>query len=403
MSKPVNVGILGIGGYALEHLTVLTTLHEFGVCRLVAAADPFAPSRPETAGALRQLGTEILTDPDRLIERRDIDAVFIATPLQLHTPQALAALAAGKHVYLEKPPCPTMGQWQQLVDAQKSSGKVFVVGFQMQTSPAIRFLKKRLVEGALGKLQTVWSVGLWRREDGYYDRSPWAARWYTDGLPVFDGPATNALAHVVHASLYLAGPMETEYAEVRRVRGSLKKARPVESYDTSYVEAETTSGASVRLAFTHATTLSEEVVVRCEGTEGSAEITWGGSVKIARQGHPEEHCVFPQRLSSAAALDFFRAINTGHRPYTRIQDTKAFVQAVNGALQSSGGSTPFPPDLVEVIAGGTPQRHYTVRGLDEQFLAFQSKPELIPPLMGDESEMPWVEAADITPELAVKP
>src|SRR5687767_9738326 len=101
MNSPVRLGLVGIGGYAQQHLSVIRTLQGNDQCRLAAVADPFADRLPETVLALQSEGVEIYADLPRLLERDDIDAVFIATPIHLHSAQAIAVLTAGKHVYLE--------------------------------------------------------------------------------------------------------------------------------------------------------------------------------------------------------------------------------------------------------------------------------------------------------------
>src|SRR5690606_31239595 len=156
--QPIRLGLVGVGGYARQHLTTIRTLQEFGHCRLQAVADPFAARQPAALAALRTENVAVYDDLAPLLERGDIDAVIIATPIHRHAPQALAALRAGKHVYLEKPPCVTLEEYSQLLAAQESSGKTCVVGFQMQTLPSLHYLKRRIQEGALGELRTVWAA-----------------------------------------------------------------------------------------------------------------------------------------------------------------------------------------------------------------------------------------------------
>ena len=68
-----------------------------------------------------------------MLDRKDIEAVVIATPPHLHAEMAVAALQAGKHVYCEKPVAITPASVQQVVKAAKASGKVFVSGQQLRS------------------------------------------------------------------------------------------------------------------------------------------------------------------------------------------------------------------------------------------------------------------------------
>ena len=69
-------------------------------------------------------------DYKELLARKDIDAVFVATPIYLHPEHAVAVLESGKHCYCEKPLGPTPEGVKMIYDAVKKSGKKFQVGFQ---------------------------------------------------------------------------------------------------------------------------------------------------------------------------------------------------------------------------------------------------------------------------------
>lgn len=394
MTDPTRIGLVGIGGYGQRHLNTLSTLHSAAACRLMAIADPFSERFPETIAALHTLDVQVHDSLDTLLQS-DVEAVVIATPIPLHVPQTLAALQAGKHVYLEKPPCTTLEELTQLAAAQKQSQTTCAVGFQLQSTAALRFLKKQLANGAIGKLQAIWSSVRWMRTDEYYGRSSWAGRWRHDGQPVFDGPATNALSHVVHAALFLAN---AENIGLARVRGMLKKARPIESYDAAFLEAETTQNVSVRLAFTHATKVQEEVVLRCTGQEGEAELGWNGRVVITRRGTEPQRFYFASEPHIAVMLDFLRAIHDPrHQPFTTLCDCLPYLQVTSGALQSTlvatgNAATEFDQATVRQIGHGKNGAHFTVSGLDDEMATFASHFDRTPALLtpGD-----WIETGQI--------
>lgn len=398
MSKPITVGLVGIGGYGHSHLSALRTLQGAGLCRLVAVADPFAGKLPFDVAALKTEGVEIYDAAEQLCAREDIEAVFIATPIPLHVPQTLLALESGKNVYLEKPPCATLGELAQLLEAQARQGKICAVGFQQQAAPATQFIKKQIRAEAIGALKTVHASVRWRRNDAYYGRAAWAGKWRLGAQPVFDGPATNALAHVVHAALFLAGEEESAWAGVLRVRGSLKKARAIESYDTAYLEVETASGVLVRLAFTHASSQQDDVVVNCVGESGSLSLNWNGEVVYAPQDGAAEEYLFAGNAHYATVLNFFHALRQEQAaPATALENTQPYLQAVNGALQSSNGAAMFDSEMIQSV-GESPHRHFTVTGLDAAMVDFAQHENAISSLL---PAGPWINAADISEELIV--
>lgn len=402
--KTVSVGLIGLGGYAQVHLMALRTLQSAGGCRIVAASDPFAERHAATAGALQAEGATIYTDLSEMLARQDIDAVTIATPIHLHAPQTLAALAAGKSVYLEKPPCATLEELDAMIAAQAAGGLTARVGFQMQTSAAMRWVKGRLLAGTWGSLKTVSASVCWARDDRYYARSPWAATWRQGSAPVFDGPATNALAHVVFGALFLGGDSEGEVATPRRVRGSLMRARPVESYDSSLIEAELPGGAQIRLAFTHATQVHSAAALYLDCENARVRLDWENDVTIDRRdGSPPEHLRFPQSMNQTAMQDFVRAVESGERGLLpTLDDTRAFVQFTCGALQSSAVASPTGAanfSNVREIGQGE-ARIFEPDGLKTQMDAFLQDAGAVPSIFEIDSK-PWIEAADTLKTLAI--
>ena len=94
-------------------------------------------------------------DYREVIHRKDIDAVVIATPDHWHAPMVLEALAAGKHVYCEKPLTWSISEGPQIVAAQKKSGKLVMVGSQSKTGPATVKAREIVKSGVLGKINMV--------------------------------------------------------------------------------------------------------------------------------------------------------------------------------------------------------------------------------------------------------
>jgi|HigsolmetaAR202D_1030399.scaffolds.fasta_scaffold08892_4 Predicted dehydrogenases and related proteins len=91
----------------------------------------------------------------KIIERKDIDAVFIATPPHLHAEMAIAALKAGKHVYCEKPIGVTPASIRELVKVAQASNKVFVTGQQMRSFRQVGQAVEKIRNGAIGDILMV--------------------------------------------------------------------------------------------------------------------------------------------------------------------------------------------------------------------------------------------------------
>lgn len=92
-----------------------------------------------------------VTDFRRALQDRDVDALVIATPDHWHTPAAILALDAGKHVYLEKPGTHNPRETELLVEAWRRSGRVIQFGTQQRSAPRSIEIVQAIREGAIGR------------------------------------------------------------------------------------------------------------------------------------------------------------------------------------------------------------------------------------------------------------
>ena len=158
-----------------------------------------------------QLGwEESATDWRAIVARDDIDIVDICTPPQLHQEIALAAIAAGKHVFCEKPITNSSDEGDAMDAAARAAGVVTQVGFNYRHTPAIAFTKKLLDEGRLGvPLQFRAS---YLQETGFTaDPHRWRATKATGG----SGTAGDIGSHVVDIGEYLLGDITRVSALLR--------------------------------------------------------------------------------------------------------------------------------------------------------------------------------------------
>ncbi len=98
---------------------------------------------------------DLTKDYEKILGRRDIDAVVIATPDHWHLPMTLAALSAGKHVYVEKPMTWRFEEGPVIIDAVKKAGKLLQVGSGAKTSAVTAKMREIVKSGALGKVNMV--------------------------------------------------------------------------------------------------------------------------------------------------------------------------------------------------------------------------------------------------------
>ena len=143
------IGVGNRGSFLLESVMRQGNARVAMICdlkpdRLDKAATMSAGSNPATT-----------TDWKRVIDRKDIDAVFVATPPHLHAEMAIAALKAGKHVYCEKPIATTPADLKELVAVAKATKRVFVSGQQLRSMSQLKTAVELIHDGILGEVLMV--------------------------------------------------------------------------------------------------------------------------------------------------------------------------------------------------------------------------------------------------------
>jgi len=96
------------------------------------------------------------TDYREIMANPDIDAVFVCTPDYLHAEHAIAALEAGKHVFLEKPMATSIEDCDAILRCAGSSKGKLYLGHNMRFFPVVRKMKELIMEGRIGQVQAIW-------------------------------------------------------------------------------------------------------------------------------------------------------------------------------------------------------------------------------------------------------
>ncbi|MEU2516668.1 Gfo/Idh/MocA family protein [Streptomyces syringium] len=198
----LRFGIIGCGVIGRLQARVLTSYPPLaGRARLVAVAS----SSRDSAGA-RQAAAETgceSTDVASLLARDDIDAVSVCTPSGLHAELGRAALAAGKHVMVEKPIDVSVRAADQLIEAARQADRVLAVMSQRRFDPASRVVRDALEAGELGTPTSASvEVPLWHGRS-YYASDGWRGTLALDG----GGALINQGVHSLDLVQWLLGPV----------------------------------------------------------------------------------------------------------------------------------------------------------------------------------------------------
>jgi predicted dehydrogenase len=147
----VRAAGIGLGGRCRYLLDVA---QQEANCQIVAVSDVYSPRIDDTT-AKNAPGATGYADYRQLLERKDIDAVFIGSPDHWHTPMAIDAMRAGKDVYLEKPVTKTIEEGPLLEKAVAETGRVFQAGYQQRSWEHFQVAADLIAAGKLGKVSLV--------------------------------------------------------------------------------------------------------------------------------------------------------------------------------------------------------------------------------------------------------
>lgn len=233
MSEPVRIALIGMGWWGKKMLAVLQAAP--GDIRVVRAVEPNVDS---VAGLCAERGVTLSADYADALADPAVEAVVLATPHDLHGQQIEAAVAAGKHVFCEKPLALTKAGAQRAVDLCQSAGLVLGMGHERRWDPPIADLLARADAGDLGRIQQI-EANFSHDKFLLLDRGNW--RLQSRNAPA--GGMTATGIHLLDLSVRLLGPAQSVLCHCENLSSDLPQGDTVSAYvkfkggGTSYVSA----------------------------------------------------------------------------------------------------------------------------------------------------------------------
>jgi predicted dehydrogenase len=243
---------------------------------LVAICDIDQAKAQEFAAAFQI--PRIVSDLADLCRMDDLDVIDVCTPPNLHLPQVLQVLEAGKHAVCEKPLVGSLRDADTLIAAEAQSGRRVMPIFQYRFGHGLQKLKLLADSGVAGRAYLTTVETAWRRRAEYYD-VPWRGKWATEL-----GGAL--LGHAIHAHdmlTYILGPIKSVYCRATTL--------------VNKIEVEDTAAASLEMA---------------DGSLATLSVTLGSSEEITRH----RFC-----FSGMVAESNTRPYSNSGEPWTFVGDT----------------------------------------------------------------------------------
>ena len=159
MSK-IRVALVGTGAFGIKHLDALKNISDAEVTCVVSRELENVKDVAEQYNV-----PHYTTDFDEMLAMNDVDAVILCTPTQMHAAQTLQCLKAGKHVQVEIPLADAWKDAEEVLEVQKASGLVAMVGHTRRYNPSHQWVKKRIDAGELNIQQMDVQTYFFRRKN----------------------------------------------------------------------------------------------------------------------------------------------------------------------------------------------------------------------------------------------
>src|SRR5512133_3328915 len=159
----INVAYIGTGKQGMSHVRLQKKFEKNNNIAQVAVCDLYQRRLDEARAFAGLEEKDAYRDYQKILERKDVDAVVISTVDNWHAQASIDAAKAGKHVFCEKPMTRYLGEAWQVYDAVKQSGKTYVIGSQGCMDPKWHKAAEWVKEGKIGPL--VWGQGSYCRNN----------------------------------------------------------------------------------------------------------------------------------------------------------------------------------------------------------------------------------------------
>ncbi|MBL9105211.1 MAG: Gfo/Idh/MocA family oxidoreductase [Myxococcales bacterium] len=211
----LRIGLVGPGSIADHRLAPAITRLRGAALWSVCSRDR---ARAAAFAARHGAGGPVHDDLEAMLADPALDAVVIATPDRLHAPQALAALAAGKHVFVEKPLATSVADAEAVRAAAVARDRKLAVGYHLRWHAGLRALRERVRAGDLGRvlhLRLAWTFV--ERDADNWRAGPDVARWWS---------LAAVGTHALDLTDWLLRPVCGELTDLRALTSSFVHGHP---------------------------------------------------------------------------------------------------------------------------------------------------------------------------------
>ena len=269
--KSLGIGLIGTGYMGKAHMIAyagVSATYDLSAALKFSMLADIDPQVAEQKAAAWSFAHHTTRWQD-VVESEEVDIVDICSPNYLHKEMAMAAIAAGKHVYCEKPLALNSKDALEMTEAAEKAGVKTLVGFNYAKNPTVQLAKQMIAQGELGEIVHFRGT---HNEDYLADASA-PHSWRLERAKAGVGAFGDMGAHIVNMAQFLVGDITeiiADYSTVHKTRDGNGEAKVVENEDQAHMLVRFNNGAqgfleSSRIAWGRKNSLWFEIT----GTKGS--------------------------------------------------------------------------------------------------------------------------------------
>ncbi|HED6270387.1 TPA: Gfo/Idh/MocA family oxidoreductase [Enterobacter sichuanensis] len=327
----LNTAVIGAGAIHICHINALRQIPGVALRALV--------DTESVKGLKLAMGYQcrFYQDYREMLLDDAIDVVHICTPHVEHKPMILAALAAGKHVFCEKPVGMNRSELVDITRAAEQASGLLGVCYQNRYNPTSLRIRQALDDSELGIMLSIKAVLTWSRSGTYYTESPWRGRLATEGGSLL----INQAIHTLDLMQWFAGGV----TRVKGVVDSGELAAVTEGEDSAMATLHFANGARGLFYASNCNTTDSPLLMEIHCERGSLllndntlwRVTSGERVTLASDDSPDGSVKSYWGLGHQQAIRrFYHAItHPGYADYTDIREAGKSLTLVEAIYRSS--------------------------------------------------------------------
>jgi predicted dehydrogenase len=312
---PVTVACIGMGWWSD---VLADAMVRSGKLRIASC---YTRSEAKRQAFAAKYGCTPAPSYEAILEDRRVDAIINTTPNNVHLETTRLAAAAGKHVFLDKPIANSVAEGRAITEACRRAGVVLAIGYQRRRESQFRWIRRRIDEGAFGRLVNA-EANISRDRLGKVDLGSW--RYTAEGMP--GGVMLQIGVHYVDVLVYLIGPVRSVNAQLAQL------VLPGDNPDVASMILEHDGGALSTVNASYASA-SEHYVMNVYGKEASAYYDLQQGLRFLKRGRARADPV------AVASND------------THVEELEEFAAAVRGGAAPEMGGAGATESLAVIRAG----------------------------------------------------